>query len=67
MDVNTPLWADGGLILLQSSGESPAVFWADGGLYIVHEYTAAGSSRTTKNTRPYPLGVAHGMGFGMCK
>lgn len=36
MNINTPLFADGSLIFLQSSGTSPTIYF-DSGLYVVHE------------------------------
>jgi hypothetical protein len=42
MDINDPLYVDGSVELLQSSGAAPTVFFADGGLYFIHEYVAAG-------------------------
>jgi hypothetical protein len=50
MDINSPLFSGGGLLLLRSSGEAPTVFWSMPGVYVVHEYVqASGGTTTTVN------------------
>ena len=45
--------------------DGSTLFYITAGL--VPDDVAAGEGRTTRNTRAWPLGVAHGMGFGMRK
>jgi hypothetical protein len=43
MTVNAPVWFDGGIALLQSSGAAQAVRWSDGGILVTHEQTGGGA------------------------
>jgi len=40
MNINDPLYVDGSVTLLQTTGTTPTVFYVDGSMYVVHEYVA---------------------------
>jgi hypothetical protein len=42
MTQGDPVWFDGTVQTLQSTGTTPEVRWADGTVLVVHEYVAAG-------------------------